>query len=187
MALKATIYKAQIQFSDLDRNVYTEHSATVARHPSETDERLLVRLLAFALNAPPLGEGDPLEFAKDLWEPDEPSLWQKSPTGRVTHWIDVGQPDEKRLIRTSARVDRISVYSYSANTPAWWKELEPRMTRAQNLSVWQIPASQSQALSTMAQRAMKLQVTSQDGALWIEDETRTIELAPVRLWGPSMA
>ncbi len=184
MALKATIYKAQIQFSDIDRNVYTSHSVTIARHPSETDERLFVRLLAFALNAPPIGDEDPLEFAKDLWEPDEPSLWQKSPTGRITHWIDVGQPDEKRLTRTAARVDRVSVYSYNANTPVWWKELEPRLTRTRNISVWQIPSPQSQALAAMAQRTMQLQVTAQDGVLWVEDETRSIEVAPRLLWSP---
>lgn len=184
MALKATIYKAQIQFSDLDHNVYSEHSATIARHPSETDERLLVRLLAFALNATVDRDEGPLEFAKDMWEPDEPSLWQKDPTGRIMHWIDVGQPDEKRLLRTSARVERISVYSFSSSTPIWWKELEPRLTRMVNLTVWQIPSAQSAALAALAQRAMKLQVTVQDGAIWVDDGGTSVEVTPVRLWEP---
>ena len=184
-ALKATIYKAQIQFSDLDRNVYADHAVTLARHPSETDERLLVRLLAFTLNAPADRDESPLEFAKDMWEPDEPSLWQKDPTGRITHWIEVGQPDEKRLLRTSARVDRISVYSFGASTPIWWRDLEPRLTRLRNLSVWQIPSEQSQSLAVMAQRSMKLQVTVQDGAIWVDDGTRSVEVTPNRLWGPA--
>lgn len=181
MALKATIYKAQVRLSDLDRNVYGEHSVTIARHPSETDERLLVRLLAFALNAPVDPDQATLEFAKDLWDADEPSLWQKDATGRVTHWIEVGHPDEKRLLRTSARVDRITVFAYGTATPVWWKGLETRLTRVQNLSVWQIPAAQSQALAGLAQRSMQLQLTIQDGAIWVDDGTRSVEVAPQRL------
>ncbi len=185
MALKATIYKARVQFSDLDRNVYADHAVTIARHPSETDERLLVRLLAFALNAPAGHDEPPLELAKDMWEPDEPALWQKDPTGRVTHWIEVGQPDEKRLLRTSARVDRLTVYSFTASTPIWWRELEPRLTRLRNLTVWQIPAEQSQALAALAQRTMALQITVQDGSIWVDDGTRSVEVAPQRLWVPT--
>lgn len=184
MALKATIYKAQINFSNIDRNVYTSHAVTIARHPSETDERLLIRLLAFAMNAPTTEDQDTLEFAKDMWEPDEPSLWQKDPIGRITHWIEVGQPDEKRLLRTSARVDHISVFSFSASTPIWWKGLESRLTRTRNLTVWQIPSEQSQALAALAQRTMQVQITVQDNAIWVEDGARSIEVTPKRLWGP---
>ena len=184
MALKATIYKARVQFSDLDNNVYADHAVTIARHPSETDERLLVRLLAFALNAPASRDEGALEFAKDMWEPDEPSLWQKDSTGRITHWIEVGQPDERRLLRTSARVDRLTVFSFGTSTPIWWRDLEPRLTRMRNLSVWQIPAGQSPALAALAQRTMQLQVTVQDGAIWVDDGSRSVEVAPKRLWGP---
>ena len=185
MALKATIYKAQVQLSDLDRNVYCDHSVTIARHPSETDERQLVRLLAFALNAPADSNEPHLELAKDMWEPDEPSLWQKDPTGRVTHWIDVGQPDEKRLLRTSARVDRLSVYSFSSSTPIWWKDLKNRLTRLRNLTVWQIPAKESQSLAMLAQRAMQLQVTVQDGSIWVGDGAQSVEINLLRLVGPA--
>jgi len=184
MALKATIYKAQVQLSDIDRNIYCDHSVTIARHPSETDERLLIRLLAFALNAPVNQDQGTLEFAKDLWEADEPCLWQKDHTGRIVHWIEVGQPDEKRLLRTSARVDRVTVYSFSASTPIWWKGLETRLTRTRNLSLWQIPSSQSRALAALAQLTMQLQVTVQDGAIWVGDGSRSIEVEPRRLWGP---
>jgi len=185
MALKATIYKAQVQLSDIDRNIYSDHSVTIARHPSETDERLLIRLLAFALNAPVNKDQGELEFAKDLWEADEPSLWQKDHTGRIVHWIEVGQPDEKRLLRTSARVDRVTVYCFSPSTPIWWKGLETKLTRTRNLSIWQIPSSQSRALADMVQLTMQLQVTVQDGAIWVGDGTRSIEVEPRRLWGPA--
>jgi uncharacterized protein YaeQ len=187
MALKATIFKAQIQLSDLDRNVYRDHAVTIARHPSETDERLLVRLLAFALNAPESEDLSPLEFAKDMWEPEEPSLWRKDLTGRILQWIDVGQPDEKRLLRTSARVDRLSVYSFGSGTAVWWKGLETRITRMRNLAVWSIPADQTRALAALAERTMQLQVTVQEGTIWVGDGTRSVELVLESLWDPSGA
>ena len=183
MAIKATIYKATIQLSDIDRGVYADHSVTIARHPSETDERMVIRLLAFALNAPADNDRGALEFAKDMWEADEPSLWQKDYTGHIAHWIEVGQPDEKRLLRATARVGRVSVYSFSASTPIWWKGIESKLTRARNLTVWQIPADQSQALAALAQRTMELQVTVQDGGIWVGDGEHSIEVVPVRLCG----
>jgi uncharacterized protein YaeQ len=184
MAIKATIYKATIQLADIDRGVYADHAVTIARHPSETDERLLIRLLAFALNAPADTDHGPLEFAKDMWEADEPSLWQKDYTGEIIHWIEVGQPDEKRLLRVSARVGRVSVYSFSSSTPIWWSGLAPKLTRLRNLTVWQIPAEQSAALATLAQRTMALDVTVQDGGIWVGDGQRSIEVTPQRLYGP---
>ena len=181
MAIKATISKANVQLSDIDRGHYADYPVVIARHPSETDERMLIRLLAFALNVPADSDHGPLEFAKDIWDPDEPSLWQKDYTGDILHWIEVGQPDEKRLLRMSARVPRVSVYSFSASTQVWWKNIETKLTRALNLTVWQIPAEQSQALAALAQRTMELQVTVQDGVIWVGDGTHSIEVAPTRL------
>jgi len=183
MALKATIYKANVQLADMDRQVYDDHGLTIARHPSETDERMMIRLLAFALNVPASNDHGALEFAKDLWDTDEPGLWQKDLTGQIEHWIDVGQPDEKRLMRASPRSGRVSVYSFSASTPIWWSGIDTKITRARNLSVWQIAADQSQELASLAQRTMQLQVTVQDGTVWVGDGQRSVEVAPVRLYG----
>ena len=184
MALKAIIYKATVQLSDIDRGVYSDHQVTIARHPSETDERMLIRLLAFALNVPEDDAHGTLEFAKDMWNVDEPALWQKDLTGQIiSHWIEVGQPDEKRLLRTTSRVERVSVYSFASSTPVWWKAIESKLTRTENLTVWQIPTEQSRALAALAQRTMLLQVTVQDGAIWIGDGTHSIEVAPIRLCG----
>lgn len=184
MALKAIIHKAQVHFSDLDRQVYTEHSVTLARHPSETDERMLVRLLAFALHAPPADSDPPLEFAKDLWDPDEPSLWQKDATGHILHWIEVGLPDERRFLRVSPRVDRLTVIAYGSGVALGWKELQPRLTRLRNVTVISIPPAQTQALAGLAQRSMRLQVTVQDLAIWVDDGTRSVEISLDHLAGP---
>jgi uncharacterized protein YaeQ len=181
MAIKATIHKAQVQIADMDRGVYADHSVTIARHPSETDERMMIRLLAFALNVPADDKRGKLEFAKDLWDVDEPALWHKDYTDAVLHWIDVGQPDDKRLMRAAGRAERVSVYSFSSSTPVWWKGIESKLTRAANLVVWQIEAAQSQALAKLAERGMQLQVTVQDGTVWMSSATNSVEITPRRL------
>jgi uncharacterized protein YaeQ len=181
MALKATIYKAQLQIADMDRNVYGDHQVTIARHPSETDERMMIRLLAFALNVPADDLHGKLEFAKSLWDTDEPDLWHKDLTGEIKLWIDVGQPDDKRLMKASSRTERLVVFSFTHSTPIWWSGVANKLTRARNLVVWQIAPDQSQALATLAQRTMQLQVTVQDGTVWVGNGTESIEITPIAL------
>jgi uncharacterized protein YaeQ len=181
MALKATIHKALLQIADMDRHVYADHQVTIARHPSETDERMMVRLLAFALNVPPDDGNGPLELAKSLWDVDEPDLWQKDLTGQILHWIDLGQPDDKRLLKASPRAERVTVYSFTHSTPIWWNGIAGKLNRARNLQVWQIPAEDSQALARLAQRGMQLQVTVQDGAVRVGDETQSVEIRLIAL------
>ena len=181
MAIKATIYKANLQIADMDRNVYVDHAVTIARHPSETDERMMIRLLALALNLPADTDHGNLELAKDLWETDEPALWHKDLTGEIKHWNDVGQPDDKRLLKASGRADRVSAYSYSASTPIWWAGIANKVARASNIEAWQIEQAQSQALAQLAQRTMQLQLSVQDGTCWLGDGDHSIEITPHRL------
>ena len=181
MALKATIHKAQLQIADMDRHVYRDHAVTIARHPSETDERMMMRLLALALNLPVDDAQGTLELAKDLWDVDEPSLWQKDLTGQIVHWIDIGQPDERRLLKASGRAERVSVYSHAASTPIWWSGIANKISRAGNVAVWQVDAAQSQALAALAQRGMQLQFNVQDGSAWVSGGADAVEIAPQRL------
>ena len=181
MALKATIFKASLQIADMDRNVYADHAVTIARHPSETDERMMIRLLVLALNVPADPNQGQLEFGKGLWDPDEPELWHKDLTGQIVHWIEIGQPDEKRLMKASGRAGRVTLISFSASTPIWWSGVRSKLTRARNLQAWQIDPAASQALAGLAQRTMQLQVTIQDGSMWIGDGTQTVEITPQRL------
>lgn len=181
MALKATIYKAQLQLADMDRGVYGEHALTIARHPSETDERMMIRVLAYALNVPADDAHGALELAKSLWDTDEPDLWQRDLTGQIVQWIDVGQPDERRILRASPRAERVSVYAFASSVPVWWVALASRITRASNVAVWRIDAGESQALAAFAQRSMQLQFSIQDGTVYMSDATRALEITPVRL------
>ncbi len=176
MALKATIHKASLQIADMDRALYADHSVTVARHPSETDERMMVRLLALGLHVPADDQRGKLELAKSLWDNDEPDLWQKDLTGQIIHWIDIGQPDDKRIMKACGRAERVTVIAYSPGTPIWWNGIAGKVSRARNLEVWRLPAEQSTELATLAQRGMQLQVTVQDGAVWVGDGKLSIEV-----------
>jgi len=179
MALKSTVYKAELQLSDMDRNYYAAHSLTLARHPSETDERMMVRLLAFALNA-----SENLVFARGLSDIEEPDLWLKDYTGAIQQWIEVGQPDERRLLKACGRSEQVLVYSYASNSQIWWQGMGNRLERAKNLTVWNLPVATSQALEKMAQRSMQLQCTIQDGQLWLTDETQTVQVDLISLKQP---
>ena len=176
MALKATIYKAQLQIADMDRGIYGDHALTLAQHPSETEERMMVRLLAFALNVPADNHRGDLVFARGLADTDEPDLWQLDLTGQLVHWIEVGQPDERRMQRAASRADQATFISYSASTPIWWAGVKNKLTRTERLSVWQLPSEQSIALAAMAQRSMQMQVTVQDAVVWFNDGQRSVEL-----------
>ncbi len=187
MALKSTVYKAALQIADMDRALYADHSLIVALHPSETEERMMVRLLAFALNVAANDEQGQLQFARGLSDTDEPDLWQHDLTGRLLHWIDVGQVDDRRLVKACGRADRVSLYAYAGSVPVWWAGIANKLTRLRNLQVWQLPAAQSQALAAMAQRSMQLQVTVQDGQVWVGNGELSVEIAPVLLFGTEPA
>ncbi len=181
MALKATIHKARVQLADMDRGVYLDRALTLARHPSETDERMLIRLLAWALHTPADDDHGALEFGKSLWDTDEPDLWHKDLTGRIIHWIDVGQPDDRRLLRACSRADRVTVLAYTSSTPVWWRGISAKLARVRNLAVWRIDAAESQDLATLAERGMHWHVMVQDGVVSVTSGERSIELTPAAL------
>ncbi|MCA1325045.1 YaeQ family protein [Herbaspirillum sp. alder98] len=173
MALKSTIYKAELQISDMDRHYYQSHPLTIARHPSETDERMMIRVLAFALNA-----SETLGFGKGLSDTDEPDLWQKDLTGAIDLWIEVGQPDDRAILKACGRSERVIVYSYSSVSNIWWNQTGSRVERAKNLRVVNIDADASQALAALAQRSMQLQCTIQDGQIWLGANENMVLIEP---------
>jgi len=180
MAIKATIFKADLQIADMDRAYYADHAVTLARHPSETDERMMVRLLAFTLFA---REG--LTFGKGLCVDDEPDLWCKDLTGAIELWLDVGLPDEKWIRKACGRAAQVVILNYGGRTAdLWWNQNESKLTRQGNLSVYNIDPSASQALAAMAERTMRLQCTVQDGQVWITNGHDTVHLEVTSRKGP---
>ena len=177
MALTATIFKADLQIADMDRGYYADHALTIARHPSETDERMMVRLLAFALHA---GEG--LAFGRGLSDDSEPDLWLRDLTGAVQLWIDVGQPDDKRMRRACGRADRVCVYAYGGQgSTQWWEKARGEVERCANLSVIQLPQAACRELAALAQRTMRLNCTVQEGQVWLGDGETSVLVEPVTL------
>jgi uncharacterized protein YaeQ len=172
MALKATIFKADLQIADMDRNYYQGHALTLARHPSETDERMMVRLLAFALHA-----DEALSFTKGLSTDDEPDLWLKDYSGEIKLWIDIGQPDEKRIRKACGRAEQVVIYCYSSRSAAiWWEQNSSKLQRFDNLSVINIAHDASKLMANLAQRNMQLQCTIQEGQVWLGDDSQTVQI-----------
>jgi uncharacterized protein YaeQ len=176
MALRATVYRADLTVSDLDRGVYSQHALTLARHPSETEERLMVRLLAFALHA-----DESLVFGRGLSTEDEADLWQRDATGTIELWIDVGLPAEKDIRKACARARDVVVLAYGARrVDQWWSENAAALSRLANLKVITLAAAETDAMQSFAARSMTLTCTVQDGHVWLADERATVEIAPVR-------
>ena len=166
MAPKSTVYKAELQVSDMDRHYYATHALTLAQHPSETDERLMVRLLAFALYA-----DEALEFGRGLSSDDEPDLWRKSLSGEIELWIDLGQPDESRIRKACGRAREVVVINYSGRSAdIWWEKNRTALARIDNLTVLEIGNATVAALTAMANRTMRLQSMVQDGQLELYGE-----------------
>jgi uncharacterized protein YaeQ len=178
MALKATIFKAALQISDMDRNYYAAHALTIARHPSETDERMMVRVLAFALHA-----SERLAFGKGLSDEVEPDVWEKDLTGAITTWIDVGLPDEKRIRKAAGRSGQVYVYSYGAPhaNAMWWEQVERALEKTRNVSVMKLPSTATRELAALADRNMSLTCTIQDGQIWLSNDAVSVEIQPESL------
>jgi len=175
MAIKATIFKANLQIADMERHYYQDHALTLARHPSETDERMMVRLLAFALNA-----HEYLEFGQGMTADDEADLWQKDLTGSIDLWIDVGLPDEKLIRKACGRANKVIVYAYGGRTAdMWFAQYRTQFDRLKNLSIFNLPVDSSRGISRLSQRNMQLQCTIQDEQVWLSDGKESIQVERV--------
>jgi len=172
MAIKATIFKANLQIADMERNYYHDHALTLARHPSETDERMMVRLLAFALHA-----HEYLEFGQGMTADDEADLWRKDLTGAIELWIDVGMPDERLIRKASGRSSHVVVYTYGGRvSEMWFAQNSSQFDRLKNLTVIYLPQESTRAIAKLAQRTMQLQCTIQDGQVWLSDGNDSVQV-----------
>ena len=175
MAQKATIYKVELSVSDMDRHYYETHKLTVAKHPSETDERLMVRLIAFALNA-----REQLEFSRGLSTDDEPDLWEKSLSGETELWVTLGLPSEKIVRQSCGKAKEVIIYSYGGRTAeVWWDKIKNSTTRFENLKVINLAEAETSKLAQQANRSMKLQVNIQEGDLMVSVDDSIVYVTPV--------
>jgi len=184
VALKSTIFKADLQLADIDHGCYTDLQLTLARHPSETDERMMLRLAALALNAHQVhdlcgGDGR-IGFGAGLSSPDEPDVQLLDFTGRTRLWVEVGQPDDKPLAKACSKADAVIVYAYGPAAEVWWRAIEGKLTRLDRLQVWRIAAADAQALAALAERSMQLQATVQEGQLTLSAAAGSVTLEPQR-------
>jgi uncharacterized protein YaeQ len=176
MAQKSTIYKVELSVSDMDRHYYETHKLTVAKHPSETDERLMVRILAFALNA-----SEHLEMTRGISTDDEPDIWQKSLSGELELWVSLGLPSEKIVRQSCGKAKKVIIYSYGGRTAEmWWDKIKNSPTRFDNLRVINLSAEDTGALEKLASRAMKLQVNIQDGEVMLSIDDSMIYVTPAK-------
>jgi len=180
MAPNATVHKVELQVTDLDRHYYATHDLILAQHPSETAERLMARLLAFALHA-----DERLAFGRGLSDEDEPALWQHDYGGEIERWIELGQPDESRLRKAAGRARQVVVVGYSGNAAdAWWKKNQNSLARLRTLTVVDLPADGVEAATTLLARSMRLTAMIQDGELQLMDAERSVALRPVVRMAP---
>jgi uncharacterized protein YaeQ len=176
MALGATIYKIELHVSDADRHYYGSHSLTVARHPSETNQRMMARLIAYAINA-----DENLLFTRGISQADEPDIWLKDLTGVVKQWIEVGAPTPARILKACGLSEQVIVYCYNEQSgKIWWDSISDKLKRARNLQVVCLPSIALEGLSAQVQRNMTVHVNVQDGELFVSTEHVQLELIPVR-------
>ena len=174
MALRATIHKADLHVADSDRHYYDSHSLTIAKHPSETEQRMMIRIIAFALQA-----HEDLVFTKGLSDTDEPDLWIKDLTDAIKLWIEIGQPDERRILKACGRADQVVVYCYGGQTSKiWWDGIANKLTRVRNLQVVSIPAEQAEDLNKLVERSMVIHVNIQDGEAYVSSDQGQVTITP---------
>ena len=177
MAQKATIYKVELSVSDMDRHYYETHKLTIAKHPSETDERMMVRLLAFALNA-----HEQLEMTKGISTDDEPDIWQKSLRDELELWIALGLPSDKVVRQSCAKAQKVVIYTYGGRTAdVWWDKIQNSTSRFDNLQVMALSEQSTSELAGLADRSMKLQVNIQDGDVMVSVGDQIVYVTPTTL------
>lgn len=172
MALKATVHKAAINIADMDRNYFSDVNLVLAQHPSETPQRMMLRLLAWIYHA-----DDRLEFTRGISAEDEPALWLHNDCGEPQLWIELGLPDEKRLRKACHLARQVVLYAYNERAArVWWQQVQPTLCQHDNLTVWFVDDGQMAQLAELAQRNMALQATLQDGLMWLSDQQTHLEI-----------
>jgi uncharacterized protein YaeQ len=175
MALRPTIFKVKVALSDLVREVYDELDLTVARHPSETDARMMARVLAYALEAE-----DGLAFGRGLSDTDEPDLWTHTLDGRVDHWIEVGEPAAKRIRQARPLAERLTIYAFNDKADAWW-DREGREIERLGARVRRLDTAAVDALAALVERTLRTSVTVSEESAYVTTDAGAVEVPWIEL------
>lgn len=170
MAIKPTIYKLTVSLSDLNQDIYDSLSLTIARHPSETMERMVVRVLAFCLNT-----REQLVFCKGLSDTEEPDIWAHSLDGNLELWIDVGEPSPDRIKKVSRLAKEVKIYSFNSKAPTWWQQNEKQLASL-GANVYRFQWEQVQTLASIIDRGVDLSITISGDSLFVASELGECEL-----------
>lgn len=176
MALKPTIFKVQLQLADSDRHHYQDYALTMAQHPSETLERMLVRLLAFALHA-----SDQLEFTKGISTSDEPDLWAHSDDGVLQLWVEVGQPKPDRIKKALTIAKQVALYTFAKTCDTWWSIEGANIPLSDRLIVRKLPWASLQQLAANVGRNIQWHVSIAGGEVYVDDGKQTLTISPQNL------
>jgi uncharacterized protein YaeQ len=178
MALKATIFKATIELADMDRNYYDSLQLTLAQHPSETPQRLMVRLITFVINA-----HEDLRFGKGVSDEDEAAIWQINYSDEIALWIELGQIDEKRIKKACNKAEQVKLYCYGSSVDTWWSQNKSALAKYSKLTVEQFETETTDALVNLLTRNMEFQCSIQDGQLWLSsgEESVLVETKKLKL------
>lgn len=176
MALKSTIHKVRLTLSNLNIHHYQDYSLTIAKHPSETNERMMVRLLAFALSA-----HEEIQFTKGISDDSEPDLWKINYDGSIEHWIELGLPDERHIRQICSKAKRVTIYTYHGNQAVqWFESIKNSTQRFDHLTIIHFSVPGEVPLEILADKGMNLDISIQDNEMWIANESERIcvELTP---------
>ncbi|WP_049722227.1 YaeQ family protein [Gilvimarinus polysaccharolyticus] len=174
MALGASVYKVNLNLSDTDRHVYSDTKLTLARHPSETEERMMIRLLAYCFDA-----SDDLIFGKGLSTDDEPDLWEVDPAGVIHQWIEVGQPSIDRVKKGRSRSGAQKIYTSGRGRDHWWQANASEFAKFQNLTVRHLKETEVAELARLAEKNMTLSVCISEGSAFFSSATQSVNIAPL--------
>ncbi|WP_299659555.1 YaeQ family protein [uncultured Psychromonas sp.] len=177
MALKPTIFKMNINVSNLDQDLYETIPLTIAQHPSETTERMVTRILAFVLN-----NQEFLSFTKGLSEADDPDIWAKNYSDEFLLWVDVGEPGFERIKKACRQAKSVKVYTFNTKSNVWWKQSLKDFSKI-TAQVYQFDFEQIQSFASLVERTMDFSITLTDNVFYIAADKGSCEVNLTTLKG----
>jgi uncharacterized protein YaeQ len=174
MAIKSSVYKLNLDISDCNKNYFNTHQLILSKHPSETEQRLMVRVLAFALNA-----SESLSFSKGLCADDEPEIWDKNLSDEILNWISLGQVDIKLVKKSLGRSKEVVIFTYAGNkSKTWWQQNQTQLEKFNKLKVVNIKVDDVKAMEQLVSRNMDLQCTIQDELVYLSNAEHSLTIEP---------